>query len=473
MDVPSEKKSYRRKYLIAMLILSAVVFLSYALILTNLYNLKDIVTAIDQARVSYLIWVLLASFLLFIMTIIAVVKFIFLPMEQTVIEREKNLIKRLQDIFNQREYDKDSLGRYQTLLEMSPICIVVLDVTQGAFIEANPTACKLFKLPREKLIGKSHIEMSPTHQPDGTPSIELAKHYVDEVLEKGNIRFEWMHHDSEGNPVPCIINLSDISSKEHPYVQGVLLDISDRKKLEEELMATNTLLQQANAAKLKFLAVISHELKAPLNAIMGFAEMLKNKIIGELNHEQAEYCHEIYRHGKQSLTRINDVLEFAKLESGAIKLTLKNTNIGELIDHCITQMKGYPGAADISFHVHLAEDLKPIQIDPNRFQEVLINLLSNAIKASPKQSTITVAAVIENSMLIIYIKDTGIGIAEDKLDIIFDPFEQAHSPDIDDESGCGLGLAIVKDIVELHHGTISVYSSKKMGTAFTIRIPYQ
>ena len=398
--------------------------------------------------------------------------FIYIPMEKSLKEREEELLDKLHQSIEEAEYAQDFIGRHKALFEMAPIPIVVLDVKSAKFIDANPSTLKLFKVNKKDFLGHGPLDYSPELQPDGRSSQEAAHTYIGTAIKDRASTFEWTHTDSTGEKISCIVSLALLTSKQTQYLQGTITNISEQKELEKNIIAANIKLEEANAAKMKFMAVMSHELRTPLNSILGYTEMLKDEVIGELNQEQKDYISEIHQSGQGLLNQINDILDFSKLGEHSADLTLDSVNVSDLLKSCISQIKGYPGASDLKFDITYPEGNLSFIMDYERMKQVLLNILSNSIKFTSSEGTITVSAALnENDALILSVKDTGIGMLPKKIETIFDPFIQADSTISRKYGGTGLGLAIVKEIIELHNGTVSVSSAEGVGTEFTIKIP--
>lgn len=246
----------------------------------------------------------------------------------------------------------------------------------------------------------------------------------------------------------------------------------------------------ANKAKSEFLANMSHELRTPLNAVLGVSESLHDEIFGSLNERQKKALGTIEKSGRHLLELINDILDLSKVESGSIELNTVLVSIKQLCESSLLFVKQQAEQKSIQLLSEIPDNLSPIVADQRRLQQVLINLLNNAVKFTPAggrvclsvtlsspenrydDATIPIALVSHPSpLLLIHVIDTGIGIAAKDINRLFQPFVQIDSSLNRQYTGTGLGLALVKQIIELHHGSISVASTPDLGSRFTVALP--
>lgn len=248
------------------------------------------------------------------------------------------------------------------------------------------------------------------------------------------------------------------------------------KQRTEELEAAVQVAEVANRAKSDFLASMSHELRTPLNAIIGFAQVLQERYFGELNEKQAEYINDMLESGKHLLSLINDILDLSKIEADKVKLELSATNIRDLLEHSLIMVRENALKHGISLDLKTAEALCGLQIiaDERRLKQIIFNLLSNAAKFTPDGGAITVDARKEGKELIISVADTGIGIAPENQQKIFEEFYQVRGGTLDKTPGTGLGLSLTKRLVELHGGRIWVESEGLgKGSRFIVTLPIE
>lgn len=237
-----------------------------------------------------------------------------------------------------------------------------------------------------------------------------------------------------------------------------------------KLRELNSKIEAASTAKSQFLANMSHEFRTPLNAIIGFAEVLQDKIPGPLNADQLEYLGDIHDGGQLLLRLINDVLDLSKVEAGRLELFYETFPIAQMVRETITTLRGLAEKKGINIQKNLPPDLGMITADQIRFKQVLYNLLSNALKFTDA-GEITVSAMLENQQLHLMVADTGIGIRAEDLDRIFVEFSQVDASYSRRHEGTGLGLALSKRLVEAHGGRIWVDSTIGVGSTFHVVLP--
>ena len=229
-------------------------------------------------------------------------------------------------------------------------------------------------------------------------------------------------------------------------------------------------LEVASRHKSEFLANMSHELRTPLNAIIGFSEVLSDRMFGELNEKQEEYLKDIYASGTHLLSLINDILDLSKIEAGRMELELTEFDLPTAIDSAVMLVRERAGRRDIALRTAMDHQLGQVQADERKVRQVVLNLLSNAIKFTPEGGRIDVAAMPRDGSVEISVTDTGIGIAPEDQEKVFEEFRQVGTTAKKIE-GTGLGLTLCRKFVELHGGRIWVKSQLGQGSTFTFTIP--
>ena len=229
-------------------------------------------------------------------------------------------------------------------------------------------------------------------------------------------------------------------------------------------------LEVASQHKSEFLANMSHELRTPLNAIIGFSEVLSERMFGELNEKQEEYLKDIYASGTHLLSLINDILDLSKIEAGRMELELSDFHLPTALDNALILVRERAGRRGIALQMNVDERLGRIQADERKIRQVVLNLLSNAIKFTPEGARIEVAAVPRTGFVEVSVTDTGVGIAPEDQEAIFEEFRQVGTAEKKAE-GTGLGLTLCRKFIELHGGRIWVKSQVGVGSTFTFTIP--
>lgn len=240
----------------------------------------------------------------------------------------------------------------------------------------------------------------------------------------------------------------------------------------EAVSALNAELQITSAAKSQFLANMSHEFRTPLNAIIGFAEVLQDQIPGPLNAEQMEYLGDIHDAGRLLLRLVNDVLDLAKVEAGKLELFYESFPIAQTVREAVAALRGAAAKKGLAIQSNLPPDLGLITADQIRLKQILFNLLSNAVKFTDRGG-VSVSAAIEDDRLHLAIADTGIGIRAEDVQKIFVEFSQVDASRARRHKGSGLGLALTRRLVEAHGGRIWLESAFGAGSVFHVLLPLQ
>src|SRR5262245_13413978 len=241
-------------------------------------------------------------------------------------------------------------------------------------------------------------------------------------------------------------------------------------RLFHEIEDKSRQLEAASRHKSEFLANMSHELRTPLNAIIGFSEVLAERMFGELNEKQDEYLKDIYASGQHLLSLINDILDLSKIEAGRMELEVTDFDLPAAIDNALILVRERASRRSIALHTTVDERLGQIQGDERKIRQVLLNLLSNAIKFTPAGGRIDVGAKPVNGSIEVSVSDTGVGIAPEDQEAVFEEFRQVGTAEKKVE-GTGLGLALSRKFVELHGGKIWVKSEVGEGSTFTFTVP--
>lgn len=239
----------------------------------------------------------------------------------------------------------------------------------------------------------------------------------------------------------------------------------------QELQEANRQLEAASRHKSEFLANMSHELRTPLNAIMGFSEVLLERMFGELNEKQAEFVQDVLGSGRHLLALINDILDLSKVEAGRMELHLAPFNLVLAVEGAINLIRERAARHGISLRVTADDALGEFVADERKVRQILLNLLSNAVKFTPDGGRVEATAVRAGDWAQISVSDTGIGIAPEDQETVFEEFRQVGGQHAQKREGTGLGLSLARRFVELHGGTIRLQSEAGKGSTFTFTLP--
>ena len=230
--------------------------------------------------------------------------------------------------------------------------------------------------------------------------------------------------------------------------------------------------QEANRAKADFLAIVSHELRTPLNAIMGYSDIIDTGISGPVTENQRRQIARIRTSARHLLQIIEEILSYARLESGGLEVDYEKTTVGTIADEAAAITEPVAVGKGLVMKLELPGNDHAFVTDPSKARQILVNILSNAIKFT-ERGTIHLQASVEGDTAVFTIRDTGVGMSKDQLEKIFDPFWQIERPTTRRAGGTGLGLSVASRFADLLGGTIRVESTLKVGSTFQLRFPLQ
>ncbi|KAA3450954.1 PAS domain-containing sensor histidine kinase [Mesorhizobium sp. SARCC-RB16n] len=357
---------------------------------------------------------------------------------------------------------------------------VVLRVARhGEVLDASAKARTLLKLPPELLSGTGLFDR--VHLSDRVSYLSALADMRDGALSRRlelRIRLPQSGNGTQNgnglvadNYQPFALEL--VRGEEQSDVFTLVLRENDETaRLREELAQANETAAAAEVAKGRFLAVVSHELRTPLNAIIGFSDMLLHEMFGAFKDpRQKEYVGLVRDSGQHLLAVVTSILDVSRIESGAYATEPEPFRFIEAVDMCQSMMRLQAQAKNIDLQAQIAPDAGDINADRRAVQQMLINLVSNAIKFTPDGGDVVVGAKRIGSRLHFWVRDTGIGIAEEDFANLGKPFMQIQNDYTRRFEGTGLGLSLVKGLVALHEGTMSIESMPGEGTTVTISLP--
>jgi len=389
--------------------------------------------------------------------------------------------------------------KYYELFELAPDAYVVTD-TRGTIREANAAASHLLAVAPQFLVGKPLLGFL-----DETARKSYALQ-LDRLCDSERVD-DWETNINQrgGSAIPVSVSIGRMVGPDRKLAgyRWIVRDITTRKRAESavrelnreleirvasrttQLAAANKMKDElllserkaredaeaANRVKSDFLALLSHEFRTPLQAVFGYTELLDREIHGPLNDTQRRYLQRIHESQQHLLGVINTVLDFAKLESGQpIDVELCPTAIDELLNTVESIIGAQVETRQISYECVRPESPLIALADGTKVQQIILNLVSNAIKFTGRGGRVTVQCDREPGTAVVHVRDTGIGIPADKLDVIFEPFIQIRPTD-GLKVGTGLGLSISRRLAKAMGGTLSVTSEQGKGSTFTLRLP--
>jgi signal transduction histidine kinase len=239
----------------------------------------------------------------------------------------------------------------------------------------------------------------------------------------------------------------------------------------DELAQANMALYESNRLKSDFLATMSHELRTPLNSILGFSEVLLSS--NALNDKQQRWVGNIQSSGEQLLNLINDILDLAKIEAGKMQVRLEEFSVRDVCEGLLNMFRPLAEKKNIDLRSQIMPDIPLLRQDPGKLQQILSNLLSNAVKFTPEGGRVLLKAEAEGVYVVLTVTDTGVGIAPEDQELVFEKFRQSGNPLTREHAGTGLGLSIVRELSKLLGGEVTLQSELGRGSIFTVRLPLQ
>ncbi len=368
---------------------------------------------------------------------------------------------------------KDSQIKYQELFEANTDGITIFKFNNSEkrvveIIDLNENSAKMLGYTIEQMLLINPVEL----EKDVT-SAKIEKREKD-LLEKGFSNFETILFHKDGHEINVEIKVIIINYNEQIALMNIVRDITERKKTEYELIKAKEKAEESDRLKSAFLANMSHEIRTPMNGILGFAELLKEPMLTGI--EQQKYINIIQKSGERMLNLINDIMNISKIEAKITQVFVSDTDINEQTEFIYNFFK--PEAEEKGIKLFFKNTLSAkkaiIRTDKEKLYAILENLVKNSIKFT-NQGVIEIGYKLiksDNTELEFYVKDTGIGISEEKKQIIFDRFRQGSESLSRNYEGAGLGLSIAKAFVEILGGKLWVESESGTGSTFYFTIPY-
>ncbi len=262
------------------------------------------------------------------------------------------------------------------------------------------------------------------------------------------------------------------------YIESTQAQNRELEDRNQRLLQNNERLKELDRLKSAFLATVSHELRTPLTSIIGYSEMLSEGLAGEMNVEQHDYVKTITEKGDTLLKLISSILDVSQIEAGKIRLSMEPFDVQQMLEQCLSSIRPQAQRKGVSLVERFVRPGPTASGDVGRLSQVFVNLLANALKFTPSGGTVTVSVSgsehqpdLNRTGYRVIVEDTGIGIAPDQFDKIFQSFYQVDSSSTREYGGAGLGLAIVKSFVEGHRGLVRVASELGRGSRFVVILP--
>lgn len=355
-----------------------------------------------------------------------------------------------------------------SVIENIPDMIFVKDAANLTFVEMNRAGEELLGLSRADLFGKGDAEFFPPDQAE----FFIAKDR--EVLASGTL-VEIAEERIETPAGTRFLNTKKIplcdATGQPQYLLGISRDITDAKHAELQLREAKEAAERASRVKSGFLSNMSHEMRTPLNAILGFAQVIQSGRCGAISDRQREFMDNILRAGRHMLNLVNDLLDLRRLEEDRAAIAATRLELRPMVEEAVQLVRPMADDKQQAVTISLAPELPEALADRRAVIQILVNLLSNAVKFTPANGSIDVIADSTAEAIVLRVVDTGIGIPLDQQSKLFTYFEQLGAKHALDMKGSGIGLALTRALVEKLGGHIDVRSTPGTGSSFEFSIP--
>ena len=363
------------------------------------------------------------------------------------------------------------------LLAASTTDVIIRHDQNGSVLSVSPSAEMLVGATANVLLGNGlfdrvHVADRPAYL---TAIADAASEHEERLVEfrlrrdlpaERTVQFLWVE-------MRCRPRETVGKNLSRSEIVAVLRDISERKSANRAIEIALLESEEANAAKIRFIATMGHELRTPLNAIIGFSDMLTSESLKLDASRKSEYARLINDSGRHLLSVVDGILDASKMSTGNFEISLESFAPSPAIESCANLLALKAREEGVELRLDIGPDLPSVMADRRAFNQILINLVSNAIKFTPRDGQVVVTASRERTKLAVTVEDNGIGIDESDLPRLGEAFFQASATREHRHDGSGLGLSIVKSLVHLHGGDVAIQSRIGEGTRVTVRLPFE
>lgn len=374
-------------------------------------------------------------------------------------------VRALEASLRKRE---DEASELHAILDTATDGVIVLD-SDGRILALNRSAEALFGYEQNEVAGESFSMLFARESQSAAQEylVGLQGAGVNSLLNDGR---EVIGRARQGGQMPMFMTLGRIGRDGSRFC-AVLRDVTQWKNAERELKDARREAERTSAAKSDFLAKISHEVRTPLNAILGFAEVMGDERFGPLGNERyKDYLKDIHSSGSHVLSLINDLLDLSKIEAGRMDLEFGEVDANEIVSECVSIMQSQAIRERVILRLSLAPRLPHVTADARSLRQIVLNILSNAVKFNqPAGQVIVSTALTDAGAAVIRVRDTGIGMDEREIAMALEPFRQIQTSR--QTTGTGLGLPLTKALVEANRAAFTIRSHKGEGTLVEVVFP--
>jgi PAS domain S-box-containing protein len=347
---------------------------------------------------------------------------------------------------------------------------VILFDEAGRILSLNRSAEALFGYHQREVVGSAiTVLLAPDSHMVALDYLEsLRSPGVASLLNDGR---EVLGRERQGGTIPLFMTMGSVGDGANRKFCAVLRDMTTFKKAEGELVGAKRAAEEASAQKSDLLAKISHGIRTPLNAILGFAEVMLEERFGPIGNDRyKEYLRDVHASGSHVISLVNDLLDLAKVEAGRLELSFTGVNLNDLVSSCVTLLQPQAARDRIVMRMSFAPKLPPVVADERSMRQIVLNLVSNAIKFTDAGGQVIVStAMTDRGEVAFRVRDTGIGMTESEIEAALEPFRQVATSR--KPGGTGLGLPLTKALVEANRGALQIASNPNEGTLVEVIFP--
>jgi PAS domain S-box-containing protein len=355
-------------------------------------------------------------------------------------------------------------------LEATADGMITLDAA-GRIVSMSRTAEALFGYEQMEAAGQSFLILfAPQSQGEAASRLERVK--LDGEIAHADAEKELVGRDRRGSSIPLLLTMARLAaSPSEPRYCALARDLTRSKAIERASETARRQAEEASARKTDFLARISHEVRTPLHAILGFAEVMMEERFGPIGSERyKDYVKDIHASAKHVMSLANDLLDLSKVEAGKLELEFAPVDANRIIRECVSLMQPQAAQQRIIMRLSLYDRLPNVMADERSLRQILLNLMSNAVKFNePGGQVIVSTAIDEAGHAVIRVRDTGVGMNESEITAALEPFRQVGGARR--AGGAGLGLPLTKALAEANHADFSIKSRKEQGTLVEVAFP--
>ena len=363
------------------------------------------------------------------------------------------------------KYLEESEGKFTSIFNHSNDAIIIHNL-DGKIIEVNSKAVELFHYTKKEFLNKTISQLQPKSE------VKKTKEAFVKIMKEGSIRYEIDFFKKTGDTFPAEVSSSSFKISNQKMIQKIIRDITERKQIECELIKEKEKAETADKLKSDFLAQISHEIRTPINAVLSFSSLIREKVEDTINDELLDDSFDIInKSGNRIIRTVDLILNMSELQSGGYKIKPRNINLcNGVLEQMVNEYKNRAHEKGLQFEVNCK--LKEIYIfaDYHAVNQIISNLLNNALKYTAK-GKIELSLKQSSKHGIVEVKDSGIGISDEYLPKLYAPFSQEEQGYSRKFEGNGLGLSLVKQYCDLNNAQIEVESKRGEGSTFRIKFP--